>query len=72
MELGAAFLCAHFGFCNEGREDHAGYIEYWLRMAKADKKALFKAAASAQKAVGFLYGLQPENQTINDNAASAA
>ena len=38
-ELGAAFLCAEFGF--DGDLRHAGYIEHWIELLKADKRALF-------------------------------
>lgn len=51
-ELGAAFLCAEFGITGEVR--HAGYIEHWLKILKDDKKAIFKAAAEASKAVEYL------------------
>jgi antirestriction protein ArdC len=57
-ELGAAFLCAHLGVTPEPREDHAEYIEHWLKVLKADKRAIFSAAAHAQRAVDFLHGLQ--------------
>lgn len=53
-ELGAAFLCAELGVPTRPREDHAGYIASWLRVLKNDSKAIFTAAASAQKAVDYL------------------
>ncbi|MEP4511726.1 MAG: antirestriction protein ArdC, partial [Nitratireductor sp.] len=31
----------------------------WLRVLKDDKRAIFQAAAHAQRAVTYLYGLQP-------------
>jgi antirestriction protein ArdC len=55
-ELGAAYLCAALGLFNEPREDHAAYLAGWLRVLKADKKAIFTAAAKAQAAVDFLQG----------------
>jgi integrase len=44
-ELGAAFACAHLGLSTEPREDHAQYIQSWLRVLKADKRAVFTAAS---------------------------
>ncbi len=57
-ELGAAFLCADLGVTLEPRADHAAYIESWLKVLKADKKAIFTAASQAAKATDFLAGLQ--------------
>ena len=57
-ELGAAFQCAKFGICQDGREDHAIYIQNWLTALKSDKTFIFKAAAAASKAVEFMDQLQ--------------
>lgn len=52
-ELGAAFACAVVGI--ENREvRHAGYIANWLKVLRADKKAIFTAASAASKACDFL------------------
>ena len=59
-EIGAAFLCASIEITPEVRPDHAGYLESWLKVLKADKRAIFAAAAQAQKAADFLHGLQPK------------
>lgn len=58
-ELGAAFLSADIGITPEPRLDHAAYIEHWLKVMKADKKAVFTAASQAAKATDFLVNLQP-------------
>lgn len=51
-EMGAAFLSAH---CHlEGRLQHASYIARWLEVLQRDKRAIFVAAAQAQKATDFL------------------
>lgn len=60
-ELGAAFLCGDLGLSNEPRQDHSQYIESWLNVLKADKKAIFTAAAKAQAAVDYMHNLQSEN-----------
>ncbi len=53
-ELGAAFTCAHLGLSTEPREDHAQYIQSWLKVLKADKRAIFTAASKAQQAADFM------------------
>jgi antirestriction protein ArdC len=53
-ELGAAFLCAELEISAQPREDHAGYIQHWMKVMKADKKAIFTAAARANEATGYL------------------
>jgi antirestriction protein ArdC len=57
-ELGAAFLCADLGIAAEPREDHAAYLGHWLKVLKDEKRAVFQAAAHAQKASDFLCNLQ--------------
>lgn len=57
-ELGAAFLCADLGLALEDRADHASYIGSWLRVLKDDKRAIFSAAAHAQRAIDYLNGRQ--------------
>jgi antirestriction protein ArdC len=54
-ELGAAFLCAEFGF--DGDLRHAGYIGHWIELLKADKRAFFTACSHASKAANYLRGL---------------
>jgi antirestriction protein ArdC len=54
-ELGAAFLCAEFGF--DGDLRHAGYIANWIELLKADKRAFFTACSQASKAADYLRGV---------------
>ncbi|MDR4470307.1 MAG: zincin-like metallopeptidase domain-containing protein [Nitrospira sp.] len=61
-ELGAAFLCAGLELSLTPREDHAAYVAHWLTVLKNDKRAIFRAAAHAQRAADFLHGLQPPAQ----------
>lgn len=63
-ELGAAFLCADLALTLEPGMDHAAYIQSWLKVMKEDKRAIFSAAAHAQRAADFLHGFeqQPEQQ----------
>ncbi len=71
-ELGAAFLCTDLGITPEPREDHASYIAHWLDVLKQDKRAIFQAAAHAQRAVDFLHSLQPAAQIAATEAAEDA
>lgn len=57
-ELGSAFLCAELGITPEVRADHAAYIDSWLSVLKKDKRAIFRAAAHAQRAVDHLKSYQ--------------
>ncbi len=62
-ELGAAFLCADLEITLEARDDHASYIASWLKALKDDKRAIFHAAAHAQRAVDFLHNRkEPEEK----------
>src|ERR1700684_3746299 len=63
-ELGAAFLCADLGLTPEVRDDHASYISTWITVLKTDKRAIFSAAAHAQKAVDFLHGLNAKSEPV--------
>jgi len=63
-ELGAAFLCANLELALEPRYDHASYIATWLRVLAADNRAVFNAAAHAQRAAEFI------NRTATEAAAS--
>ena len=60
-ELSSAFLCADMGISSQPREDHAAYLSSWLQVLKQDKRAIFSAAAHAQKAVDYLHSLVLEN-----------
>lgn len=71
-ELGAAFLCADLELTPQIRQDHAPYIAGWLKVLKEDKRAIFSAAAHAQKAADFLHGLQPKAETQSETEEKAA
>ena len=63
-ELGAAFLSADLRVTPEVGEDHAGYVEHWLKVLKDDKRAIFSTASFASQAVDFLHGLQPRPEEL--------
>ena len=54
-ELTAAFLCDEFSI--DGDLRHAGYIQSWIGLLKADKRAFFTACSKAQAAADYLRGL---------------
>lgn len=62
-ELGSAFLAADLGLALEPRDDHAAYLESWLKVLQSDKRAIFQAAAHAQRAVTYLHSLQQASIT---------
>jgi hypothetical protein len=53
-ELGSAFLCADLELHQEPREDNAAYIANCLEVLKNDNRAIFTAAAHAQRAADYL------------------
>ena len=69
-ELSAAFLCARFNIAGELR--HSSYIASWLRVLKNDNKAVFKAAALAQKSADYLAGFAGEMVTETTEELEAA
>ena len=56
-ELGSAFLSADLGLTPEPRDDHASYIANWLAVLKNDQRAIFTAAAHAERACGYMHNL---------------
>ena len=57
-ELGSAFLCGDLGLSTSPRPDHASYLASWLKVLKADNRAIFTAASAAAKAAEWLENLQ--------------
>lgn len=53
-ELSAAFTMAALGRQSEPRPDHAQYLAHWLKVLGDDPELLWKAAAAAEKAAGFV------------------
>ena len=53
-ELTSAFVVTALGMTPQPRPDHARYIEHYLNLLKADKSAIFAAAAKAAQAADYL------------------
>jgi antirestriction protein ArdC len=68
-ELSAAFVCAHLGLSSEPRPDHAQYIASWLKVLKADKRAIFTAASKAQQAADFMIQMADRTDRTAEVAA---
>jgi len=49
-ELGAAFVMGHVGLVDATIENHAAYLESWLKVLKNDKSAIFTASKNASLA----------------------
>jgi antirestriction protein ArdC len=65
-ELGATFLCADLGYTpGHATDNHAAYIGHWLKIMRADSRAIIRAASQASKAVEFLHSLQPQPAAVS-------
>ena len=62
-EMGSVQLAMETGLPSN-IENHASYAEHWLKVLKADKKALFVAAAKASQAVDFVMGRPAPNNDV--------
>jgi len=62
-EIGSALVCADLGIVPElePRPDHAAYLASWVSILSNDRRAIFSAAAHAQRAVVYLHSLQPQS-----------
>jgi antirestriction protein ArdC len=67
---GLKFRKLRFQMIADIRDDHAAYLGHWLKVLKEDKRAIFSAAAHAQRAADFLNSLQPQQQQEEESAAA--
>lgn len=64
-ELGASFLCAHFGI---GSVTRAGaYLRGWSKACRQHADLLPKAASLAQKAVDFILSSEEQAKEVSEN-----
>ena len=68
-ELGAAFICAEWGLPYR-LENHAAYLNSWLKALKSDTTYIIKASSAANKAVKFI-GEQLVNWDIQSQTKSS-
>lgn len=64
-ELGSLFLGFQHGLEIEPRADHMKYMNHWRQKLDDNPALVFKAAAQASKAVGFLNGEEPVKHEEN-------
>ena len=53
-EFSAVLLGQRLGFAPDHLDNHAAYLDSWLKVLRGDKRFLFTAAAHAQRAVDWL------------------
>lgn len=70
VEIGSAMICADLGLVPElePRPDHVSYVASWLKLLGDDRRAIFQAAAHAQRAVAYLHSLQPQAEIEREAA----
>jgi len=56
-ELASTMVGAELGLPIDHLDDHASYLASWLRVLKADSRAILTAAAKAEEAASYLLGL---------------
>jgi len=69
-EMGAAFLNAHCGLDIETETRSAAYLQGWLKVLKADPKALIVAGGAAQKAANLILGKAPALEAVTAEGAA--
>src|SRR5437773_4510572 len=69
-ELTAAFTLTNLGLSSEPRPDHAQYIGSWLKVLRADKRAIFTAASKAQQAADYLVTAAERTAEVAKGAAA--
>ncbi|MBI5374406.1 MAG: DUF1738 domain-containing protein [Candidatus Schekmanbacteria bacterium] len=71
-ELGSAFLCGNAGIEQKTIRNSAAYIKGWINSLNNDKRLLFFASASAQRAVNYITGEAQKPKTVNKNIKTKA
>jgi len=62
-ELTAVFICNRLGIAHEADQNHASYLQSWLKALQGEDGAsrLWKAAGDASKAANYIFNLMEEN-----------
>ena len=71
-ELGSAILSNMLQIAKKPSDQHAKYLNSWMKDIKDKPKALFTAMANAQKAITFVEGLQPQEEKQQDKIKAVA
>ncbi|WP_286165234.1 zincin-like metallopeptidase domain-containing protein [Arthrobacter sp. TPD3018] len=70
--IGQCLICADLGLPGELHDNHASYIDHWLRILKGDSSAIIKAASKAEQAVAWLRDAADEGSQARNMQALAA
>lgn len=62
-ELGSCFIATHLNITSHPREDHAHYLNSWIKCLEENEDAIWKASSLASKATEYCKSLQ-QSQTI--------
>jgi antirestriction protein ArdC len=68
-ELGATYLAAEVGIPTlKNMENHARYLDHWLKAMRADSRVIFQIASAASKGADLVLSFgrqpQPEEQLV--------
>ena len=53
--IGQCLVCADLNLPGDLHDNHASYVDHWLKILKGDSSAIIKAAAKAEQAVTWLH-----------------
>lgn len=63
-ELGSVFLAGQLGIpIGEHLENHASYLQAWIKELEADDKIIFKAAAAANRAADYIMSFSRQHES---------
>lgn len=62
-ELSSAFLCQRLGITSSPRDDHAKYLNNWIKGMRENKGAIVRASTQASKALDYMDSLQGDTAT---------
>jgi len=62
-EIGAAMLCQHAKIVEKTIKNNTAYIQAWLKQLQNNKHWIFTAAGRAQRAVDYVLGIKPEEES---------
>jgi len=64
-ELSAAYICAKYGIAYD-LQQHASYLDAWIKRLKTDTKAIFNVAAASQRAADYISDSVKSFRLINE------
>ena len=62
--IGQSLICADLDLPPELHDNHASYVEHWLRVLKSDKTAIIHAASKAEQAARYLKAFSENDSEI--------